>query len=47
MEQNKRRKLGPGKYLPAEPPGAAGKGVAMGPEPTKERLHHVSPKTVP
>ena len=27
-EQNKRRKSGPGKYFPAEPPGAAGKDVA-------------------
>ena len=36
-EQNKRRKLGPGKYFPAEPPGAAGKGVAVDPEPAEER----------
>ena len=33
-EQNKRRKLGPGKYFPAELPGAVGKDVAMDTEPT-------------
>ena len=32
-EQNKRRKSGPGKYFPAELPGAAGKDVAMDTEP--------------
>ena len=32
-EQNKRRKSGPGKYFPAEPPGAADKDVAADPEP--------------
>ena len=37
-EQNKRRKSGPGKYFPVEPPGAADKGVAVDPEPTEERL---------
>ena len=31
--QNKRRKLGPGKYFPAELPGAAGKDVAVDTEP--------------
>ena len=31
--QNKRRKLGPGKYFPTELPGAAGKGVVMDAEP--------------
>ena len=36
-EQNKRRKSGPGKYFPAEPPGAAGKGVAVDSEPVEER----------
>ena len=38
MEKNKRRKSGPDKYLPAEPPGAAGKGVAADSEPADERL---------
>ena len=38
MEQSKRRKSGPGKYFPAEPPGAAGKGVAVDSEPPEERL---------
>ena len=33
--QNKRRKSGPGKYFPAEPPGAAGKDVAVDTEPAK------------
>ena len=37
-EQNKRRKSGPGKYFPAEPPRAAGKGVAADSEPAEERL---------
>ena len=32
-EQNKRRKSGPGKYFPAELPGAAGKDVAVDTEP--------------
>ena len=32
-EQNKRRKSGPGKYFPAELPGAAGKDVAVDAEP--------------
>ena len=32
-EQNKRRKSGPGKYFPAELPGAAGKDVAGDTEP--------------
>ena len=36
-EQNKRKKSGPGKYFPAEPPGGASKGVAVGPEPAEER----------
>ena len=38
MEQNKRRKSGPGKYFPAEPPGATGKDVARDSEPAKGRL---------
>ena len=37
MEQNKQRKSGPGKYFPAEPPGAAGKGAAVDSEPAEER----------
>ena len=37
-EQNKRRKSGPGKYFPAEPPGVAGKGVAADSEPAKGQL---------
>ena len=37
-EQNRRRKSGPGKYFPAEAPGAAGKGVAADPEPAEGRL---------
>ena len=36
-EQNKRRKSGPGKYFPAELPGAAGKGVAVDAEPATGR----------
>ena len=36
-EQNKRRKSGPGKYFPAELPGAVGKGVAVGAEPAMGR----------
>ena len=36
-EQNKRRKSGPGKYFPAELPGAAGKDVAMDAEPATGR----------
>ena len=36
-EQIKRRKSGPGKYFPAEPPGAAGTDVAMDPKPAEER----------
>ena len=36
--QNKRRKSGPGKYFPTEPPGAAGKGAAADAEPAQERL---------
>ena len=36
-EQNKRSKSGPGMYFPAEPPGAAGKGVAVDAEPVEER----------
>ena len=35
---NKRRKSGPGKYFPAEPPGAAGKDAAVDAEPAKEQL---------
>ena len=31
-KQNKRRKSGPGKYFPAEPPGATGRGNAVGTE---------------
>ena len=37
-EQNKRRKSGPGKYFPAELPGAAGKDVVGDTEPTTGRL---------
>ena len=37
-EQNKRRKSGPGKYFPAEPPGATGKGVVADSEPAEGRL---------
>ena len=37
-EQNKRRKSGPGKYFPAELPGAAGKDVAGDTEPAMGRL---------
>src|SRR3989337_1164985 len=37
-EQNKRRKSGPGKYFPAEPPGVAGKYVAVGTEPAEGQL---------
>ena len=37
-EQNKRRKSGPGKYLPAEPPGTVGKDVAVRTEPAQEQL---------
>ena len=36
--QNKRRKPGPGKYFPTEPPGAAGKGAAASAEPAQEQL---------
>ena len=36
--RNKRRKSGPGKYFPAEPPGAAGKDATVGAEPAKELL---------
>ena len=36
-EQNKQRKSGPGKYFPAELPGAAGKDVAMDTEPAMWR----------
>ena len=36
--QNKRRKSGPGKYFPTEPPGAAGKGAAADAEPAKGQL---------
>ena len=38
MEQNKRRKSGPGKYFPAEPPGTAGKDVVEHTEPAQEQL---------
>ena len=37
-EQNKRSKSGPGKYFPAELPGAAGKDVARDTEPATGRL---------
>ena len=37
-EQNKRRKSDLGKYFPAEPPGAAGKGVVVDSEPAKGQL---------
>ena len=37
-EQNKRRKSGPGKYFPAELPGAADKDVAGDTDPTMGRL---------
>ena len=36
--QNKRRKSGPGKYFPTEPPGAIGKGAAADAEPAQEQL---------
>ena len=36
-EHNKRRNSGPGKYFPAELPGAAGEDVAMGTEPAVPR----------
>ena len=36
--RNKRRKSGPGKYFPIEPPGAAGKGTAPDAEPAQEQL---------
>ena len=36
--QNKRRKSCPGKYFPAEPPGAAGKDATVDAEPAKEQL---------
>ena len=36
--QNKRRKSGPGKYFPAEPPGTAGKDVVEHTEPAQEQL---------
>ena len=36
--QNKRRKSGPGKYFPAEPPRAAGKDAVVDAEPAKEQL---------
>ena len=36
--QNKRRKSGPGKYFPIEPPGAAGKGAAADTGPAQEQL---------
>ena len=38
IEQNKRRKSGPGKYFPAELPGAADKDVAKDTEPATGRL---------
>ena len=38
MGRNKRRKSGPGKYFPAEPPGAAGKDAAVDAELAKEQL---------
>ena len=38
IEQNNRRKSGPGKYFPTEPPGTAGKDVAMHNEPAQEQL---------
>ena len=38
MEENERRKSGPGKYFPTEPPGAAGKDVAVGTEPAEGQL---------
>ena len=37
-EQSKRRKSGPGKYFPAEPPWATGKAVAVGTEPAEGQL---------
>src|SRR3954462_15507463 len=37
-EQNKRRKSGPGKYFPAEVPGATGKDVDGNTEPATGRL---------
>ena len=36
--RNKRRKSGPGKYFPTEPPGAASKGSAADAEPAKGQL---------
>ena len=36
--RNKRRKSGPGKYFPTEPPGAVGKGASADAEPAQERL---------
>src|SRR4051812_15442920 len=36
-EQNKWRKSSPGKYFPAEPPGAAGKGIAVDHQTADER----------
>ena len=36
--QSKRRKSGPGKYFPSEPPGAIGKGTAADDEPAREQL---------
>ena len=36
--QNNRRKSGPGKYFPTEPPRAAGKGAAADAEPAQEQL---------
>ena len=36
--QNKRRKSGPGKYFPTEPPGAACKGAAADTKPAKGQL---------
>ena len=36
--QNKRRKSGPGKYFPTEPPGAAGKGAAANAESAQGKL---------
>ena len=37
-EQNKRRKSGPGKHFPAEPPGAAGKDVVVYTKPAEGQL---------
>ena len=36
--QNKRRKSGPGKYFPTEPPGAARKDAVVDAKPAKEQL---------